>query len=119
MRARASATSSLTSLSLLMSILAPISSEARRTFWPRLPMASESCSSSTMTSRCGTSPWCVTETRVILAGAERALGEGHQVVADHSMMSIFSPRSSRMIDCTREPFMPTQAPTGSTSRSRL
>ena len=33
-------------------------------------------------------------------------------------MSIFSPRSSRMIDCTRVPFMPTQAPTGSTSRSR-
>ena len=34
-------------------------------------------------------------------------------------MSIFSPRSSRMIDCTRIPFMPTQAPTLSTSRSRL
>ena len=34
------------------------------------------------------------------------------------MMSIFSPRSSRMMDCTREPFMPTHAPTGSTSRSR-
>ena len=36
----------------------------------------------------------------------------------HSMMSIFSPRSSRMMDCTRMPFMPTQAPTASTSRSR-
>ena len=35
------------------------------------------------------------------------------------MMSIFSPRSSRMMDCTRMPFMPTQAPTLSTSRSRL
>ena len=35
------------------------------------------------------------------------------------MMSIFSPRSSRMIDCTRMPFMPTHAPTLSTSRSRL
>jgi hypothetical protein len=34
-------------------------------------------------------------------------------------MSIFSPRSSRMMDCTRMPFMPTQAPTLSTSRSRL
>jgi hypothetical protein len=32
--------------------------------------------------------------------------------SDHSTMSIFSPRSSRMIDCTRVPFMPTQAPTG-------
>ncbi len=38
--------------------------------------------------------------------------------SDHSMMSIFSPRSSRIIACTREPFMPTHAPTGSTSRSR-
>ena len=34
------------------------------------------------------------------------------------MMSTFSPFSSRMIACTREPFMPTHAPTGSTSRSR-
>src|SRR6185437_14739076 len=34
------------------------------------------------------------------------------------MMSIFSPRSSRMIDCTRMPFIPTHAPTGSTSLSR-
>ena len=33
-------------------------------------------------------------------------------------MSIFSPRSSCTTACTREPFMPTQAPTGSTSRSR-
>ena len=39
--------------------------------------------------------------------------------SENSMMSIFSPRSSRMIDCTRMPFMPTQAPTLSTSRSRL
>jgi hypothetical protein len=37
--------------------------------------------------------------------------------SDHSMISIFSPRNSRIIACTREPFMPTQAPTGSTSRS--
>ena len=33
-------------------------------------------------------------------------------------MSIFSPRSSRMMACTRVPFIPTHAPTGSTSRSR-
>ena len=39
--------------------------------------------------------------------------------SEYSMMSIFSPRSSRMMDCTRMPFMPTQAPTLSTSRSRL
>jgi hypothetical protein len=34
------------------------------------------------------------------------------------MTSIFSPWSSRMIDCTRDPRIPTHAPTGSTSRSR-
>ncbi len=33
-------------------------------------------------------------------------------------MSIFSPRSSCTTACTRLPFMPTQAPTGSTSESR-
>ena len=33
-------------------------------------------------------------------------------------MSIFSPRSSWTTAWTREPFMPTHAPTGSTSRSR-
>ena len=38
--------------------------------------------------------------------------------SENSTMSIFSPRSSRMIACTRVPFMPTHAPTGSTSRSR-
>src|SRR5207247_4096225 len=36
----------------------------------------------------------------------------------HAMMSIFSPRSSRTTAWTREPFIPTQAPTGSTARSR-
>lgn len=34
-------------------------------------------------------------------------------------MSIFSPRSSCTTACTRLPFMPTHAPTGSTSESRL
>ncbi len=51
-----------------------------------------------------------------LAG-DRALAAKIAGSSDHSMMSIFSPRNSRMIDCTRDPFMPTQAPTGSTSRS--
>ena len=32
---------------------------------------------------------------------------------DHWMMSIFSPCSSATTACTREPLMPTQAPTGS------
>src|SRR5881396_22699 len=37
---------------------------------------------------------------------------------DHGMMSIFSPCSSFTTACTREPRMPTQAPTGSTDESR-
>ena len=39
--------------------------------------------------------------------------------SEYSMISIFSPRSSRIMDCTRMPFIPTHAPTLSTSRSRL
>ena len=39
--------------------------------------------------------------------------------ADHGMMSIFSPCSSFTTACTREPRMPTQAPTGSMEESRL
>src|SRR5204862_8047025 len=35
---------------------------------------------------------------------------------EHSMMSIFSPRSSRLITWIRVPRRPTQAPIGSTSR---
>ena len=38
--------------------------------------------------------------------------------SSYGTMSIFSPRSSCTTAWTREPFMPTQAPTGSTSRSR-
>ena len=57
-------------------------------------------------------------TRLILAGLS-AWVANVTGSSENSMMSIFSPRSSRMIDCTRMPFMPTQAPTLSTSRSRL
>ena len=58
------------------------------------------------------------ETREIFAGLSACVANttGSSL---NSMMSIFSPRNSRMMDCTRMPFMPTQAPTLSTSRSRL
>ena len=56
-------------------------------------------------------------TRATLAGW-RAFSAKVVTSSENSMMSIFSPRSSRMMDCTRMPFMPTQAPTGSTSLSR-
>ena len=58
------------------------------------------------------------ETRLTLAGL-RAFTTKVAGSSFHSTMSIFSPRSSRMMDWTLVPFMPTQAPTGSTSRSRL
>ena len=58
------------------------------------------------------------ETRLTLAGCS-AFSAKVVISSLNSMMSIFSPRSSRMMDCTRMPFMPTQAPTGSTSLSRL
>ena len=116
MRAISASTSRRFSSSLLMSIRQPTILAARRTFWPFLPMARLSCLSSTTTSmmRCSSS---TIETRLTLAG-ESAFTTNVAGSSLHSTMSIFSPRSSRMIDCTRVPFMPTQAPTGSTSRSR-
>ena len=56
-------------------------------------------------------------TRLTFAGC-RAFSANVVIYSLNSIMSIFSPRSSRMMDCTRMPFIPTQAPTGSTSLSR-
>ena len=50
-------------------------------------------------------------TRVTLAGLSDFCAKV-TVSSEYGMMSIFSPRNSRMMDCTRIPFMPTQAPTG-------
>ena len=99
-----------------MSIFQPVSFAASRTFWPFLPIASDSCRSSTTTSitRFSSSTMLTRWTRA----GESALVTNVTGSSDHSTMSIFSPRSSRMIACTRVPRMPTQAPTGSTSRSR-
>src|SRR5882672_6276643 len=68
-----------------------------------------------MTSICRFS-MSVIRTWLTLAG-DNALAAKTEGSSDHSMMSIFSPRNSRMIACTREPFIPTHAPTGSTSGS--
>ena len=99
-----------------MSIFQPVSLAASRTFWPFLPIASDNCLSSTTTSITRSASSTI-DTRCTLAGLI-ALVTNRIGSSDHSTMSIFSPRSSRMIDWTRVPFMPTQAPTGSTSRSR-
>ena len=57
-------------------------------------------------------------TRTTSAGA-MALHTKRAGSRSNGTMSIFSPRSSWTTACTREPFMPTHAPTGSTSLSRL
>ena len=103
------------SSSLLISIFQPSNLAARRTFCPFLPMASESWLSSTTTSRCF-SALSTTVTRLTFAGCS-AFSANVTASSWNSIMSIFSPRNSRMIDCTRIPFIPTHAPTASTSLS--
>ncbi len=77
-------------------------------------MASRSCSSGTMTSIIFSDSF--TRTRMISAGW-RALHTNFAGSSSHAMMSILSPRSSCTTLWTRDPFIPTHAPTGSTSRS--
>ena len=118
------------SSSLLMSMRQPINFDASRTFCPFFPIASDNWLSSTMISmiRSGggstsgevgsysVSDAARMDTRLTCAGLI-ALVANVTTSSDHWMMSIFSPRSSRMMDWTRLPLMPTHAPTGSTSRS--
>jgi hypothetical protein len=73
-------------------------------------MASESCSSGTTTSiRSASSSITTLETSAGWRAFTRKVGTS----SFHGMMSIFSPWSSLTTACTREPLMPTQAPTGS------
>src|SRR6267143_184966 len=106
---------SFTRDSLLMSSFHPVSWAASRTFWPRRPIASESWSSGTMISIALFSS--SSSTRETSAGCS-ALQTNRAESSSQGTMSIFSPRSSCTTACTRLPFMPTQAPTGSTSASR-
>ncbi len=104
------------SCSVRMSISQPVSCEARRTFWPRRPIASDSwllVSGTTTSIRSRSSSITTLATS---AGAS-ALTTKVAMSGDHGMMSIFSPCSSFTTACTREPRMPTQAPTGSTEES--
>ena len=101
--------------SLMMSISQPTSLVANLTFCPRFPIARLNWSSPTMTSILRFS-MSVIRTCETFAGL-RAFAAKTDGSSDHSIMSIFSPRSSLIIDCTRDPFIPTQAPTGSTSLS--
>ena len=62
-----------------MSIFQPSSLAARRTFWPFLPMASESCESSTITSMCFSSGSRIDDA-ADLGRAQRVRGEDHRIV---------------------------------------
>src|ERR1700738_5198595 len=104
------------SCSVRMSISQPVSCEARRTFCPRRPIASDSwllVSGTTTSIRSRSSSITTLATS---AGAS-ALTTKVVISGDQGMMSIFSPCNSLTTACTREPRMPTQAPTGSTAES--
>ena len=105
---------SLYRLSLLTSRCQPVSLDASLTFCPRLPMATDRKSSGTITSMDRLSSSMMTLD--ISAGA-RALQTNFAESICQGMMSIFSPRNSWTTFCTRLPFIPTQAPTGSMSES--
>ena len=66
----------------------PVSWEARRTFWPRRPMASESCSSGTTTSILSESS---SSTTLATSAGCKALTTKVATSGDQGMMSIFSP----------------------------
>ena len=102
-------------VSLLMSMRQPVSFAASRAFCPSRPMARESWWSGTITSAVFVSSWM--STRMTFAGLS-AEATNREVSAFQGIMSIFSPRSSSTMACTREPFGPTQAPTASTFLSR-
>src|SRR5262249_10357610 len=82
---------------------------------PRRPMASESCWSGTTTSMRWRSS---SSTTLATSAGASALTTKLAGSAVHGMMSIFSPCNSLTTACTRDPRMPTQAPTGSTDESR-
>ena len=116
MVSRATSSISWTLVSERISSRQPDSRAASRTFWPFLPMASESCSSGTTSSMM---PFSSSITTLVTSAGWMALITKRTGSWSKGMMSIFSPRSSCTTAWTREPFMPTQAPTGSTSESRL
>jgi hypothetical protein len=98
------------SSSVRMSMLSPVSWEARRTFCPRRPIASESCSSGTTTSmRSASSSMTTLETSAGWRAFTRKVGMSSFQGNDVDLLA----RSSFTTACTRLPRMPTQAPTGS------
>ena len=89
----------------------PVNSPASRTFCPPRPIDKESWLSSTITSIAPLSSSTIIDSTS--AGAN-ALITNCAGSSDHLMMSTRSPFISFETLCTREPRIPTQAPTGST-----
>ena len=101
---------SAASASVMTLICQPVSSLASRTFCPPRPMACESWCSGTATSAVRVSSSSTIDTT---SAGDMALMMNCAGFSSHRMMSMRSPASSFETDCTREPRMPTQAPTGS------
>src|SRR3954466_10822218 len=79
------------SCSVRMSMSQPVSCEARRTFWPRRPIASDNCWSGTTTSMRSRSS---SSTTLATSAGASALTTKVAMSCDHGMMSIFSPCNS-------------------------
>ncbi len=102
--------------SLMMLSFQPVSSLARRMFWPPRPIACDSFSSATAMSML----WASSSTTIELTSAGAiALMTNCAAFSSNGMMSTRSPAISFETACTREPRMPTQAPTGSIRGSLL
>src|SRR5204863_487806 len=102
--------------SVITSRSQPVSWLARRMFWPPRPMACESFSSETaMSMLCESS----STTMDITSAGDMALITNCAGLSTWGMMSTRSPAISLETACTREPRMPTQAPTGSMRGSLL
>ena len=84
------------SSSLLISTFQPINFAASRTFCPFLPIARDNCVSSTITSICRSIMSRIV-TRLILAGLKACVAKPIGS-SEYSIISIFSPRNSRIID---------------------
>ena len=94
----------------------PVSWLARRMFWPPRPMACDSFSSATAISMlCESSSTTID----ITSAGDIALMTNCAGLSSYGMMSTRSPAISFETACTREPRMPTHAPTGSMRGSLL
>ena len=101
---------SIASSVLMTLIVQPVRSDARRTFWPPRPMACARLSSATATSMVLLSSSTTIDST---SAGDIALMTNCAGLSSHRMMSTRSVSNSLETACTREPRIPTHAPTGS------